>query len=292
MWFVKVKAAQVNESKALQCPRTCRRTKPWFLGQRTMTLYLKAVVEEGKEILRDGISQRYDLRMHHGKVYFGRNSSTGIADENVARKECLLGLDEDGLIEVSYVKSQVWVNGIPVPPLQKHTLRENDRITLRDGRYPYVVCREGAAPPAAPAVAPATAALSPARSPGRKRNATRAALDATPEISQSTLDEFHCAICFEIQVQPTALVPCGHTFCSTCSQAAECAVCREKVQMRVPNIPLNNVISDFTEQDPSPFKTDDIGTYRERTQGTGGTAPRRRTRQASGNTFANAICID
>jgi hypothetical protein len=62
-------------------------------------------------------------------------------------------------------------------------------------------------------------------------------------LQQMVNDEFTCAICLEYQVQSTALVPCGHSFCNTCIVDSEkkklkikiCSVCNTKITTVVPN---------------------------------------------------------
>jgi Zinc finger, C3HC4 type (RING finger) len=62
-------------------------------------------------------------------------------------------------------------------------------------------------------------------------------------MQQMVNDEFTCAICLEYQVQSTALVPCGHSFCNTCIVDSTrkklklkiCSVCNTKITSVVPN---------------------------------------------------------
>ena len=62
-------------------------------------------------------------------------------------------------------------------------------------------------------------------------------------MQQMVNDEFTCAICLEYQVQSTALVPCGHSFCNTCIvdptkkklKLKICSVCNTKITSVVPN---------------------------------------------------------
>ena len=58
-----------------------------------------------------------------------------------------------------------------------------------------------------------------------------------PEALERGGEYFMCPICFENEVN-TVLVPCGHTYCKTCSESdrsrhAKCPQCRVQINARV-----------------------------------------------------------
>jgi hypothetical protein len=56
-------------------------------------------------------------------------------------------------------------------------------------------------------------------------------------------EEAACAVCMEIMVEATAIVPCGHMFCKICvSSLSECPNCRSVVQRNIPLKGMDNII--------------------------------------------------
>ena len=88
----------------------------------------------------------------------------------------------------------------------------------------------------------------------------------SPSIDPS--EEFACAICLEIMVEPVIAVPCGHAFCGSCLSAdvSECPNCRASLIAKpAPSRPLCQAISLLVEYQPDLFSPDDVSHYRSRT---------------------------
>jgi hypothetical protein len=277
-------------------------------------------IHEPSEILRPGIKQRCIFRIDKPNefVTLGRNSSTGIHDVQVSRRECTLVMNDDHSLLLDNVKNTMWVNGLPLLPGMKQLMKAGDEIGLTEGRYTYQVVDSRVAriddiqPPGTP---PRVVSQLQVRSPPyRKRSAVQAALSssastiveapATPPpqapavLPASVLEEFYCAICLDIQVKAMTLVPCGHTFCDTCCSSSflECPTCRADIQSRVPCRTINNVIAAMATADPPQFLEDDVDIYRDRMQAAGGldVDPRqpKRRRAPKGQSLDDAILID
>lgn len=77
-------------------------------------------------------------------------------------------------------------------------------------------------------------------------------------------EEFNCAICLELLVHATTMVPCGHSFCRTCvASLTVCSVCSSKVSTRVPCRTLDNAIATLVASHQV-FEPDDEHAYQER----------------------------
>jgi Zinc finger, C3HC4 type (RING finger) len=99
-------------------------------------------------------------------------------------------------------------------------------------------------------------------------------------VARMAQDEFTCAICLEYQVQSTALVPCGHSFCHSCVMNPKtgkmnqkvCSVCNTRISSTIPNRAIDNCMNKLTHPDqtssesPSILPTDDVQYYQERVQ--------------------------
>lgn len=101
-------------------------------------------------------------------------------------------------------------------------------------------------------------------------------------IQQMVDDEYTCAICLEYQVQSTAIVPCGHSFCNTCILDGKtkklkhklCSVCNSKIITTVPNRTIDsclNLLVQFQTQQPESeslcatiLPAEDLEHYKER----------------------------
>ena len=212
-------------------------------------LYLQASHQPG-EVLRQDLEKRLDVHFQPGdRKFLGRNSTTGIAAQDVMRKECTVEMEKDGSLLIANIKTSVWVNGMPLLPGAKQKLTEGLTISVLEGLYPYTVVSAEASvagkrhSPSRKRTA-AKAALPPSSPTPRKPAAVATPVKASSALSSATLEEFCCPVCLEIQVQATTLVPCGHSFCLACQRSAsECPTCRARIQTRVPCRALNNVIA-------------------------------------------------
>jgi len=75
---------------------------------------------------------------------------------------------------------------------------------------------------------------------------------------------FECASCLGLQVESTALVPCGHSFCRVCVvRSKQCPLCLEAVATTVANMTLDQTIEALANAVPEAFQEDDIAKYRD-----------------------------
>jgi hypothetical protein len=124
---------------------------------------------------------------------------------------------------------------------------------------------------------------SPLTSPsGRKRSVPTDA--ATPNAAVATVpaaspnaprpafvDDLHCPVCLEIQVQAITLVPCGHSLCLSCwneTGRTTCCQCDQAVTAPryVTAHAMNNVIAGLVATNPALFSRDNVEEYHERLQ--------------------------
>jgi len=189
------------------------------------------------EILRDGHKQRPICRVDRDtSITLGRNSTTIIADQRLARKECILKWKDPGKLEITRIHSSVWINGKSTVAAVGVLLGPGDELAFANRSYSYTI------------------ETIEARQASRKRK-TPACLD----IPREALDELHCSVCLDLIVHATALVPCGHVFCEECCQDV-CPLCTSNVSTTVPCRPVSNLVFALLEQ----FSEDDVGAYRKR----------------------------
>ena len=139
--------------------------------------------------------------------------------------------------------------------------------------------------------------------------------------SRAIGEELICAVCLDIQIQCTLLVPCGHSFCKQCCRNSKtCPICQAPVQTTAPNRVADRIIETACRSgdnanntagacDSPFFEADDVNTYRQRTDkkslrlhsGSSATRKPRQRYQArirrnhfsvGGTSAADAICID
>jgi hypothetical protein len=85
------------------------------------------------------------------------------------------------------------------------------------------------------------------------------------------VDDLHCPLCLEIQVQAITLVPCGHSLCLSCWNEAvaaasrtTCCQCDQAVTAHVMAHAMNNVIAGLVATSPALFSHDNVEEYHER----------------------------
>jgi hypothetical protein len=82
------------------------------------------------------------------------------------------------------------------------------------------------------------------------------------------VDDLHCPLCLEIQVKSITLVPCGHSLCLSCWNAAvadanrtTCCQCNQSVSAYVVAHAMNNVIAGLVAVSPALFARDNLEVY-------------------------------
>lgn len=109
----------------------------------------------------------------------------------------------------------------------------------------------------------------------------------TPQLWQRlTQDEFTCAICWELQVQSTTMVPCGHSFCHACIRGKRaiqlCPLYNAQPLSYAPNWIVDNCLSVLTEKASAEelrLPPEDVVSYKKRRhQGVGLDVARRSKR--------------
>ena len=225
----------------------------------------KVSLKEGGEGIRPS------LTVEDEPVFLGGNGITGIIDPGLSRSVMKIYLKgsrmflfcqhaNDGL------RGRVIHNGMLLLPGTRHRVREKDIIgltTLEDSdtmQYAYRLERrekQQAVQQEQPATAKATA----------PNNTNTNNNKLPPQVAEETM----CAICMEIMVQPTTIVPCGHNFCKPClaqHPSSHCATCRGPIQQPIPCRSLENLIHIFTSsqcQQLSIYDPADLSSYYERT---------------------------
>jgi hypothetical protein len=123
------------------------------------------------------------------------------------------------------------------------------------------------------------------------------------------IQEFTCAICLEIMVEPVTAVPCGHSFCKEClaTSVQQCPTCCTAFQCQpFLSRSLDHAIALLVDLQPHLFASDDVQQYTSRTKRTAPLPPsaqpasalaaRKRARrcinESSGKTIGDAIVID
>lgn len=187
-------------------------------------------IRKGSEELRGGVTERPDIKLVENQLTtLGKNAVTMVADMGLKRNILQVRL-EPGCNElriVSVVSGRVSVNGELV---DAHTVLEaGDVLSLHAPQraYEYKVVFEGGI--AGPAPADASAAPPRVAAPGS------CCLELIAE-------EFICAVCLDLQVQATTLVPCGHSFCKACV-AATCPICSSAIHTTVSCRAIDNAIA-------------------------------------------------
>jgi len=101
--------------------------------------------------------------------------------------------------------------------------------------------------------------------------ATKNEKDQHEEFSSKISDEINCSICLDILVNPLALVPCGHSFCTNCCLSdsmkgkrcrktlcfTKCPQCRQPIKDTVRPRQLENLINTLVTVPNLLFRNDD-----------------------------------
>jgi hypothetical protein len=251
----------------------------------TSKVMLEAISFRVDEVLRSDVQKRSDISVPTGMLILGKNGTTGIADSDLHRKVARIIHTErppqlEMVVELQSI-GKVSVNGELVG---RHTVLKNkDILRLHASRLSYdyrvrleidtaAVILENEASPPIPQ--DSTTTVSTQQSISQQATADEeisAALKPShpPPSSQlrSVAEEFHCALCLEIQVESTLLIPCGHAFCKSCVEKSKhCITCRQPIASTVPCRPINNAIAALVCLDPahSAFDQNDIEHYKQR----------------------------
>jgi hypothetical protein len=97
------------------------------------------------------------------------------------------------------------------------------------------------------------------------------ALDLIPKKRATiadAIDDLHCPVCLGIQVKAITLVPCGHSLCVSCWNAAvdatnrtTCCMCGQSVTAHVVAHAVNNLVAGLVSLSPEEFERDDVEAY-------------------------------
>ncbi len=242
-------------------------------------------------VLSQGVAHLPEIMVsaRNERIALGRNSVTKIGDPMLSRRECTLTSLESGMIAIMETKN-VLINDKYLPNGSTTTLKDGDKISLRDDRYSYLVrYRSENKCSHLPQTQPSP----------RKRNRVQSAAPKTPVAMAATLsapkgstvlpkdvtEELYCSLCLELQVEPVAIIPCGHSFCKACAkQVSQCPNCRNKIKGVVPNVSFANIISGLASTSLLPY--DDVMAFDERTPA------QKRVQRQFGKSEDDAILID
>jgi hypothetical protein len=172
--------------------------------------FVAAVLEpihRQNEVLLNGIVRRPSLQLTAGvPLVLGRNHTTGIALTSISRSAATL----------SYKEGEVWISqGGTTRPL-----KNGEIISLQKPSEDYAYRLQI----------------------GETATATSTTTDTTCPLKDAS-EEAMCAVCMEIMVEATTIVPCGHLFCKTClSSLPECPNCRLVVKQTMPLKGMDNLI--------------------------------------------------
>jgi hypothetical protein len=93
---------------------------------------------------------------------------------------------------------------------------------------------------------------------------TKETVESSAAIFTETSEECMCAVCMEIMVQSTAVVPCGHLYCKECLVGiTECPNCRLAIQSTLPVKTMDNVIEKLVKSG-NVFSGNDVKEYESR----------------------------
>jgi hypothetical protein len=248
----------------------------------TSTVMLEAISFRVDEVLRSDVQKRSDISVPTGMLTLGKNGTTGIADSDLHRRVARIIHTEqpphlEMVVELQSI-GKVSVNGELVG---RHIfLKNKDIVRLHASRlsYDYRV-RLDSAPihdnnVSAPISELSTTAVIMQQPISQQAPANEDAMTASktsqpppPSHLHAIAEEFHCALCLEIQVESTLLIPCGHAFCKGCVEKSEhCITCRQPITSTIPCRPINNAIAALVRLDPahSAFEQNDIEHYKQR----------------------------
>lgn len=217
-------------------------------------------------------------------IRLGRNGITKISDSSLSRRECTMTVLNDGMIAITDAKN-VFVNGKYVPNDSTTILQNGDKVSLYDNRYSYTV--RYTAEQNAGAITQAMGDTPQTKPSPRKRNAPSATLGSSGNsvLPKEVIEELNCSLCLELQVEPVAVIPCGHSFCKSCAKkVTECPNCRGKIRGVVPNLSFANIISGLATTSLLPYE--DVLAYDERIPA------QKRVQRKCGRSEDDAILID
>lgn len=170
-------------------------------------------IHRQNEVLLHGLVRRPTLQLSHGlPLVLGRNHTTGIALTSISRMAATITYS-DGKVLLSQGSTIRHLAHGDVVCLQKQPSGYAYRVHLHE--------------------TPTTTAT------------TSCPTTTTPTTCplQEASEEVVCAVCMEIIVEATAVVPCGHTYCGAClNSLTECPNCRLAVTQTTPLKGMDSLI--------------------------------------------------
>jgi hypothetical protein len=235
---------------------------------------------ESKEVLHDRPTL---IIQRDPPVLLGDNDSTGIVDPALSHFVVKVYKKGTKIYAFCFKDSRggVVVNGRAMYPGERRELKNGDLVALTDGSdstspvaYEYRVRRTETVrltPDTADSATVAAAAVARAVSSSSVADADPAA-QRQPQLSEEAMEsirgETECSICMEIMVEPSTIVPCGHSFCKDClKHQSACAVCRGPIHTQVVCKNLENLIESMVKASNNRiFERNDVESYHSRTK--------------------------
>ncbi len=260
-----------------------------------MTIGRLIPVPGAEVVLKKGVERLPEMCIssRHEKIALGRNGITKIDDPHMNRREGTLTVLENGKMAVTDAK-RILINGTALTAGSTTTLRDGDKISIMDDRYSFLVRykseRKAADVPQAN-ISPRRRSRQQATDVTEEEPAALAApaseaFPASFSLPKALVEELYCPLCLELQVEPVAIDPCGHSFCKVCStKVTQCPNCRVDIKGRYPNVSFANIISCLATT-TSLLPGDDVVSYDERTPA------QKRVKRKCGRSQDDAILID
>ena len=218
-------------------------------------------IHHDSEELRDGFARRHVLSIRRDSpIILGRNLMTGIHFSGIARNAATIKWKDNHvwLERHSSHCSVIQKNGSVVP--LSGPLSHGDIVRLYKQEYAYRVKLSSS-------------------------DDTTGHDDVNFAVLKESSEECMCAICFEIIVESTAVVPCGHVYCRDCLQGVkECPNCRLHIQSKLPIKSMDHVIHKLVLS-KTVFSPPDVQHYLQRVQ------PTTTIRQETVTAVCTLVCV-
>ena len=194
------------------------------------------------EELNDHVERRHSLEIRrHSPLVLGRNATTGIASLLIPTLAATISWKQDSLWLERHSQDCSVIHSASVVPLSGK-LEDGYIVRLYKQDYAYRVQIQNASKPVD----------------------TPKNVDSSAVPFQETSEECMCAVCMEIMVQSTAVVPCGHLYCKECLVGiTECPNCRLGIQSTLPVKTMDNVIDKLVTS-KRVFAATDVEQYQSR----------------------------